>query len=175
MLRGDIYRYFPAIDHVVLKADLRRRIACRRMLGVLDRIIDASNPQEPVHLYYPGDDLFTPYERRRGLPIGDLTSQLFANVYLDRFDHFVTEVLRAPYLRYVDDFALFDDDPARLAVWRDRAERFLARRRLSLHPAKTHVAATTRQTSIRAGRRPSPSRSARRRPAPGARRPAPGS
>ncbi len=139
VLRGDIYRYFPAIDHVVLKADLRRRIACRRMLGVLDRIIDASNPQEPVHLYYPGDDLFTPYERRRGLPIGNLTSQLFANVYLDRFDHFVTEVLRAPYLRYVDDFALFDDDPARLAVWRDRAERFLARRRLSLHPAKTHV------------------------------------
>ena len=70
----------------------------------------------------PGDDLFTPYERRRGLPIGNLTSQLFANVYLDRFDHFVTEVLRAPYLRYVDDFALFDDDPGRLAAWRDRAE-----------------------------------------------------
>ena len=99
VLRGDIYRYFPALDHEVLKADLRRRIACRRTLGVLDRIVDASNPQEPVHLYYPGDDLFTPYERRRGLPIGNLTSQLFANVYLDRFDHFATEVLRAPYLR----------------------------------------------------------------------------
>ena len=60
VLRGDIYRYFPAIDHEVLKADLRRRITCRRMLAVLDRIVDASNPQEPVHLYYPGDDLFTP-------------------------------------------------------------------------------------------------------------------
>ncbi len=114
VLRGDIYRYFPAIDHEVLKADLRRRIACRRTLAVLDRIVDASNPQEPVNLYYPGDDLFTPFERRRGLPIGNLTSQLFANVYLDRFDHFVTEVLRAPYLRYVDDFALFADDPAGL-------------------------------------------------------------
>ena len=89
----------------MLKADLRRRIACQRTLVVLDRIVDASNPQEPVHLYYPGDDLFTPFERRRGLPIGNLTSQLFANVYLDRFDHFVTEVLRAPYLRYVDDCA----------------------------------------------------------------------
>ena len=111
VLRGDIYRYFPAIDHEVLKADLRRRIACQRTLAVLDHIVDASNPQEPVHLYYPGDDLFTPFERRRGLPIGNLTSQLFANVYLDRFDHFVTEVLRAPYLRYVDDFALFADDP----------------------------------------------------------------
>ena len=64
--------------------------------------------------------------RRRGLPIGNLTSQFFANVYLDRFDHFVTEVLRAPYLRYVDDFALFADDPERLAAWRARAEAFLS-------------------------------------------------
>ena len=72
VLRGDMYRYFPAIDHEILKADLRQRIACRRTLAVLDRIIDGSNPQEPVHLYYAGDDLFTPYERRRGLPIGNL-------------------------------------------------------------------------------------------------------
>ena len=142
VLRGDVLRYFPAIDHEVLKSDLRRRIRCRRTLAVLDRIIDGSNPQEPVHLYYPGDDLFTPYERRRGLPIGNLTSQFFANVYLDRFDHFVTEVLRAPYLRYVDDFALFADDSRRLAAWRARAEAFLGRRRLSLHPRKTHVAPT---------------------------------
>ena len=125
VLRGDVYRYFPAIDHAILKADLRRRIACRRTLVVLDRIIDGSNPQEPVHQYFPGDDLFTPYERRRGLPIGNLTSQLFANVYLDRFDHFVTEVLRAPYLRYVDDFALFADDAAELEAWRRRAARTL--------------------------------------------------
>ena len=121
VLRGDVFRYSPAIDHEILKTDLRRRIRCRRTLAVLDRIVDSSNPQEPVHLYYPGDDLFTPYERRRGLPIGNLTSQLFANIYLDRFDHFVTEVLRAPYLRYVDDFALFADDRGRLEEWRDRA------------------------------------------------------
>ncbi len=143
VLRGDVFRYFPAIDHEVLKTDLRRRIGCERTLAVLDRIVDASNPQEPVHLYYPGDDLFTPYERRRGLPIGNLTSQLFANVYLDRFDHFVTEVLRAPYLRYVDDFALFAGDRAQLAAWRRRAETFLARRRLSLHSGKTHVVPTS--------------------------------
>ena len=140
VLRGDVFRYFPAIDHAILKTDLRRRIRCRRTLAVLDRIVDCSNPQEPVHLYYPGDDLFTPYERRRGLPIGNLTSQLFANVYLDRFDHFVTEVLRAPYVRYVDDFALFADERLELDTWRAQAEGFLARRRLSLHPRKTHVA-----------------------------------
>ena len=139
VLRGDVHRYFPAIDHEILKADLRRRVACPRTLAVVDRIIDGSNPQEPVNLYYPGDDLFTPFERRRGLPIGNLTSQLFANVYLDRFDHFVAEGLRAPYLRYVDDFALFADDPAVLEAWRARAAAFLARRRLSLHAEKTRV------------------------------------
>ena len=67
MLRCDVYRYFPAIDHEILKADLRRRIACPRTLALADRIIDGSNPQEPVIQYYPGDDLSTPYERRRGV------------------------------------------------------------------------------------------------------------
>src|ERR1700731_4142707 len=67
--------------------------------------------------YFEGDDLFAPYRRRRGLPIGNLTSQFFANLYLDGFDHFVTEVLRAPYVRYVDDFALFHDDLSVLAEW----------------------------------------------------------
>ena len=140
VLRCDIYRCFPAIDHAILKQDLRRRIACARTLWLADHIIDGSNPQEPVNLYYPGDDLFTPFERRRGLPIGNLTSQLFANIHLDGLDHFVKEVLRARgYLRYVDDFALFHDDAGVLAEWRERIAAYLARRRLSLHPRKTRV------------------------------------
>ena len=149
VLRCDLYRYFPAIDHAVLKADLRHRIRCERTLWLIDAVIDGSNPQEPVHLYYPGDDLFTPFERRRGLPIGNLTSQLFANVHLDGLDHYVKEVLRAPgYLRYVDDFALFHDDPAVLEEWRGRIGAYLARRRLSLHPRKTYVAATAEPTTF---------------------------
>ena len=68
VLRCDLYRYFPSIDHAVLKVDVRRRIRCERTLWLIDAVIDGSNPQEPVHLYYPGDDLFTPFERRRGLP-----------------------------------------------------------------------------------------------------------
>jgi len=59
-----------------------------------------------------------PFERRRGLPIGNLSSQFFANLYLDGLDHFCKEVLRAKgYLRYVDDFALFHDDPGQLEDW----------------------------------------------------------
>ena len=108
VLRCDIYRYFPAIDHAILKSEFRRRVSCPSTLALLDLIVDASNPQEPVNLYFDGDDgddLFVPFQRRRGLPIGNLTSQFFANLYLDGFDHFVAEVLRAPYLRYVDDCA----------------------------------------------------------------------
>jgi len=142
VLRCDIFRYFPSIDHEILKAEFRRRIACGDTLRLMDAIIDASNPQEPVNLHFPCDDLFTPFERRRGLPIGNLTSQFFANLYLDCFDHFVTEVLQAPYVRYVDDFALFHDDPDALATWRQRIARFLEGRRLKLHPRKTFICPT---------------------------------
>ncbi len=139
VLRCDIFRYFPAIDHEILKRQFRRRIACERTLALMDLIVDRSNAQEPVELHFPGDDLFAPYERRRGLPIGNLTSQSFANLYLDPLDHFVTGVLGAPYVRYVDDFALFSDDPAALARWRAQIERFLEGRRLKLHPRKTVI------------------------------------
>jgi len=149
VLRCDIYRYFPSIDHALVKRDLRRRIACAPALELLERIVDGSNPQEPVALYFPGDDLFEPFARRRGLPIGNLTSQFFANLYLDGLDHFVKEVLRAPgYLRYIDDFALFHDDPGVLEDWRARVAEYLCGRRLRLHPRKTLVVPTAAPTTF---------------------------
>jgi hypothetical protein len=140
--RADIFRYFPAIDHAILKTDPRRRLACPRTLALADRIIDGSNDQEPVIAHFAGDDLFAPHDRRRGLPIGNLTSQFFANLYLDRLDHFCAERLGAPYPRYVDDFALFHDDPAVLEGWRARIAGFLDGRRLLLHPRKTVIQPT---------------------------------
>ena len=142
VLRCDIYRYFPAIDHTILKRDLRRRLACDQTLDLLDKIVDASNKQEPVNLHFPDDDLFAPFARRRGLPIGNLTSQFFANLYLDPLDHFCTEVLQAPYVRYVDDFALFHNEPDVLAGWSRRIARFLEGRRLKLHSHKTVILST---------------------------------
>jgi hypothetical protein len=144
VLRCDVFRYFPSIDHAILKADARRRIACARTLAVIDHIVDGSNPQEPVHLYYPGDDLFEPWARPRGLPIGNLTSQLFANVYLDPVDHLVKDRLRAPgYVRYVDDLAVFHDDYRALREIRDRLVDGLAARRLSPHPDKIWIASSS--------------------------------
>lgn len=140
ILQCDICKYFPSIDHEILKSQIRRRIKCRDTLWLIDKIIDGSNLQEPVHHYFAGDNLLTPLERRHGLPIGNLTSQFFANVYLDGLDHFVREELKfAKYLRYVDDFALFGDDWDLLATARVKIEAYLAGLRLRIHPIKSQL------------------------------------
>lgn len=140
VLQCDLQKYFPSIDHEILKAQLRRKIKCADTLWLIDQIIDHSNPQNSPAFHFPGDELLTPIERRRGLPIGNLTSQFFANVYLNRFDHYVKETLKAPkYLRYVDDFALFSDDRAFLVDARSAIETNLATLRVKVHPIKSQL------------------------------------
>lgn len=144
VLRADVAQYFASVDHAVLQADLRRRIACPATLWLCDAIIAQVAPPAPgSDVWFVGDDLFTPQSRPRGLPLCNLTSQFFANVYLDALDHFCTEVLRAPYVRYVDNFALFGNSAAQLHEWQQRITQHLAHRRLRLHPGKTFVAPTT--------------------------------
>ena len=65
VLKGDLSKFFPSIDHEILKGEVRRVIADEQLLAVLERIIDGSNPQEPVWEWFAGDDLFTPCARRR--------------------------------------------------------------------------------------------------------------
>jgi retron-type reverse transcriptase len=114
-----------------------RKIKDPDVLWLVGKIIDGSNPQEQIHHYFPGDTLFTPTERRRGIPIGNQTSQFFANVYLDPLDHFVKERLRMRgYVRYVDDFLIFSDDRKHLADVRQQIAEFLVELRLRLHPKK---------------------------------------
>ena len=142
-LKADVKKYFPSIDHEILKGEVRRTIACPDTLWLIDRIIDGGNEQEPINEYFPGDDLFTPFERRRGLPIGNLTSQFFANVYLNRFDHFVKEILRCPfYLRYVDDSVILGNDKRWLWEIKAQMEAFLEKNRLRLHEHKCQVRRT---------------------------------
>src|SRR5262249_2317865 len=104
VLKADVRKYFPSMDHGILKGLVARKIKDPHGLWLVGTIIDHSNPQDPVLMWFPGDDLFTPTELRRGLPLGNQTSQFFANVYLDPLDHFVTEHLGLSYVRYVDDF-----------------------------------------------------------------------
>lgn len=140
VLQCDIQKYFPTIDHAILKQIFRRKIKCPDTLWLIDTIIDGSNDQEPVIEYFPGDSLTTPFERRRGLPIGNLTSQFFANIYLNSFDHFVKQTIKAEkYLRYVDDFTLFSDDREFLTDARLAIEEQLATLRLKIHPVKSQL------------------------------------
>jgi RNA-directed DNA polymerase len=144
VLHCDIKKYFPSIDHEILKNLIRSKIKDPDVLWLIDLIIDSSNPQEPVIDYFPGDDLLTPAKHRRGLPIGNLTSQFFANVYLNGFDHFVKEQLGCRfYFRYVDDTVVVDSDKNYLWEVRDEMKKFLEPLRLKLHPHKQHVRPVT--------------------------------
>lgn len=145
ILQCDIRKYFPSIDHDLLKAILSRKIKCVETLALIETIIDYSNEQEPVLEYFPGDTILTPAQRRHGLPIGNLTSQFFANCYLNGFDHFVKEKLKATaYLRYVDDFVLFSDDYGYLVHARQAIEDYLTTLRLKIHPIKSQLFKTER-------------------------------
>ncbi len=133
-LKCDVKKYFASIDHELLMGLLGRAVKCRKTLALANTIVAGSNPQEPVLACFPGDDLFAPHQRRRGLPLGNQTSQFFANVYLDPLDQLVTRALRpGAYARYVDDVVVFGDDRDDLGRIRDAIRARLASLRLRLH------------------------------------------
>ena len=91
-MKLDIKKYFDNIDHQVLKQKLCKIIKDKECLDLLYNIIDS-------------------FSTEKGLPIGNLTSQFFANLYLSELDHFVLEQLKpCGYVRYMDDFVLFEND-----------------------------------------------------------------
>lgn len=143
ILQCDIEKYFPSIDHEILKKAIGKKIKCSDTLWLIEKIIDNSNEQIPVNHYFGDDDLLTPLRRRKGLPIGNLTSQFFANIFLNELDHFVKEVLKVQkYVRYVDDFSLFGDDRELLENFRLEIETYLSTIRLKIHPIKSQVFTT---------------------------------
>lgn len=128
-LKCDINKFFASIDHDVLFSMLRRRIGDDRALWLLKDIID-SFIANPANIFY-----------RTGLPIGNLTSQLFANIYLNEFDQFVKRDLQIEnYVRYTDDFVIVTNTIAVLQNLLPKIERFLKERlRLILHQKKITI------------------------------------
>tara|TARA_R110002111_G_scaffold260867_1_gene332901 strand:- start:6714 stop:7778 length:1065 start_codon:yes stop_codon:yes gene_type:complete len=143
VLKCDVKQFFPSVDHQILKDRIFRKVKDVAVLNLVKQIIDNSNIQTHVSGFFPEDDLFTSVERRKGIPIGNQTSQFFGNVYLDALDHFIKESLRCrSYVRYVDDFVILDNDKTRLAKWRDEIAQFLIKLRLWLHPKKRVISRT---------------------------------
>lgn len=124
-VQGDIKSYFASVDHDVLLRLLGRRVGDPRLLDLLATLVAHGGES-------PG----------RGMPIGNLTSQLFANVYLDAFDHFVKETLRVRhYIRYMDDFLLLVADRREARERLAEVRAFLAERlRLELNPRRVIIA-----------------------------------
>ena len=110
-LKCDIRKYFASMDHNILKHLLARHIKDRRMLALLEVIIDHAPPNSTSG---------------KGVPIGNLTSQHFANLYLGELDHFLKDHLGVRgYVRYMDDFLIFDWSKKRLHILHTKIQAFL--------------------------------------------------
>lgn len=135
VLKMDVSQYFPSIYRPILFQQLRRMIKDPPLLDLLDIIIfQAPSTQQ--------DDC-------RGMPIGNLTSQVFANVYLNGLDHFIKESLKAKgYLRYVDDLVLLADSKAQLWGWHEQIKMELKNLSLLAHPHKSHIMRTADKVDV---------------------------
>ena len=111
VLKADISKYFASVDHDILVTLLRKRISDKRLMNVLEKTIKS---------YSEGGG------GTRGIPIGNLTSQLFANIYMDAFDQWVKcRKLEKYYVRYVDDFIIVHHDKSHLQKMRLECEEWL--------------------------------------------------
>lgn len=142
VLRLDIVKHFPAMDHDILFGTLARHLHDERILWLVRAIIDSGKgiqDQDYVPVFFPGDDLLS-LCRPRGLPIGNLTSQFWSNCYLHPLDLFIKRELGCKgYLRYVDDFALFADSKAQLWEWKQALREKLDTLRLRFHEHSAQV------------------------------------
>lgn len=141
--RIDIRKFFPSIDHALLRRRLLR-VTPPPLRWLMDRFLDSPIEGEVVHFHFPGDLLLTPFLRPHGLPIGSLTSQIWANVYLSPIDHALGSYLRLPrFVRYCDDLLVFSDDPGRLRAALQSVAAQAEGLRLRLHPIKTRLHRTS--------------------------------
>jgi retron-type reverse transcriptase len=129
VLKCDVRKFFDSIDHDTLIGLVRRKIKDKKVMNLLEEIIYSFGGEQPT--------LF----ERKGVPIGNLTSQLFANVYMNEFDQFVRHVLKVKnYARYTDDFVVVSDDENYLEKLLPPIQSFLKEKlKLELHPGKVFI------------------------------------
>lgn len=128
-LKCDIQKFFNTIDHKILISILKRRIKDIRAVSLIEEIIGSY-----LSSY---SNLF----KRKGLPLGNLTSQLFANIYMNEFDQFVKQILKIKdYIRYTDDFVVISSDKLYLEDLIPKFSKFLEKNlELKIHPNKIEI------------------------------------
>lgn len=124
VLKCDIKKFFASIDHTVLLQILNKHIGDKETLWLLERIITSFHT-------HPG----------KGLPLGNLTSQLLVNIYMNEFDQFVKHKLKVKYyIRYADDFVIVTSDSGYLTLLLPMVNEFLnTNLKLNLHPDKVFI------------------------------------
>ncbi len=122
VLKADIKHYFEEIDHRVLIEIIRRKIKDKKVIWLIEKILSVNN-------------------NNKGMPLGNLTSQFFANLYLNDLDQYIKHGLKAKYyIRYVDDFVILHESKEQLEKWKDEINLFLKEKlKIELHPSKSNV------------------------------------
>lgn len=124
VLKCDIRKFFDSIDHTILLALIKKKCLDERLFELIEKIINS-------------------FERisDKGLPLGNVTSQIFANIYLNELDQFAKHILKARYyIRYCDDFIIIDRSKERLIEYIAKLSNFLKDKlSLELHPNKISI------------------------------------
>ncbi len=127
-LKADIKHYFEEVNHNILLKIIRKRIKDEKVIWLIKQILDNFET------------------RTKGMPLGNLTSQFFANVYLNELGYFIKHKLKAKYyIRYVDDFVILHNSKGQLIKWKEEINRFLNKElKLELHPDKSRIISLSR-------------------------------
>lgn len=123
VLKADIKHYFQEVNYEILLKIIKRKIRDKKVIWLIKKILENFDNKE------------------KGMPLGNLTSQFFANVYLNKLDYFVKHNLRAKYyIRYVDDFVLLHSSKKQPTLWKEQINEFLKNKLdLELHPDKSKI------------------------------------
>lgn len=134
-IKFDIKKYFPNINRDILMDAIKQKISCKKTLNLIQKIVDTEITPCPA-AETQQMDLFS----MDGIPIGNLTSQFFANIYLNGFDHFVKQHLRCRYyIRYMDDFVIFHNNKKKLWTIKKSIQKYLNSLKLNLHEEKSCI------------------------------------
>lgn len=130
VLKCDIKKFFATIDHITLKKIIKKHIQDKDIIWLLEQIIDSFHTKDNPGIV---------------LPLGNVTSQLLINVYMNEFDHFVKRELKVKhYIRYADDFVIFHTNRSYLQSLIPSISDYLEEQlKLSLHPEKVFITTPT--------------------------------